>query len=401
MLKNLFQDVLENYIAQGSRVSNISPIYQTLTREIPFAIKSVTPFRKDLTVKGSMGQGNKTDYPWVSILNRNITSSTMYGLYIVYLFKKDMSGFYLTLAQGITYFENTFKRKKYETCKKVAEYFQDRINDQYFSKEPINLVDTKKGSLGYGYEISTIISKYYEYDKFTDKQLIEDYKRMLSIYDEIYKNMNTDNYNDIIDRIITFSKPKADHLVLADNAVEVIKIALEPVDGQPYDFSKQLKQVQPYVDKSTKYKEITNPLIRKIDYIKKAKRDAETGYLGEKLVIEYEKQRLINMGLSEYADKIKWQSLKSDGFGYDIISYDLIGLEIKPIYIEVKTTTNKVDCEFPVSKGEVDKSKELGKFFCIYRIYDVLKEPKFYRVFGQIEDHFYLDPITYLAKYKG
>ena len=354
MLKNLFQDVLENYIAQGSRVSNISPIYQTLTREIPFAIKSVTPFRKDLTVKGSMGQGNKTDYPWVSILNRNITSSTMYGLYIVYLFKKDMSGLYLTLAQGITYFENTFKRKKYEACKKVAEYFQDRINDQYFSKEPINLVDAKKGSLGYGYEISTIISKYYEYDKFTDKQLIEDYKRMLSIYDEIYKNMNTDNYNDIIDRIITFSKPKADHLVLADNAVEVIKIALEPVDGQPYDFSKQLKQVQPYVDKSTKYKEITNPLIRKIDYIKKAKRDAETGYLGEKLVIEYEKQRLINMGLSEYADKIKWQSLKSDGFGYDIISYDLIGLEIKPIYIEVKTTTNKVDCEFPVSKGEVD-----------------------------------------------
>ncbi len=401
MLKNLFKDVLENYIAQGSRVSNMSPLYQTLTREIPFAIKSITPFRKDLTVKGSMGQGNKTDYPWVSILNRNITSSTMYGLYIVYLFKKDMSGFYLTLAQGITYFENTFKRKKYETCKKVAEYFQDRINDQYFSKEPINLVDTKKGSLGYGYEISTIISKYYEYDKFTDEQLIEDYKRLLAIYDEIYKNMNTDNYNDIIDRIITFSKPKADHLVLADNAVEVIKIALEPVDGQPYDFSKQLKQVQPYVDKSTKYKEITNPLIRKIDYIKKAKRDAETGYLGEKLVIEYEKQRLTNMGLSDYADKIKWQSLKSDGFGYDIISYDLIGLEIKPIYIEVKTTTNKVDCEFPVSKGEVDKSKELGKFFCIYRIYDVLKEPKFYRVFGQIEDHFYLDPITYLAKYKG
>lgn len=171
--------------------------------------------------------------------------------------------------------------------------------------------------------------------------------------------------------------------------------------NQPYDFSKQLKEVQPYVDKSTKYKEITNPLIRKTDYIKKAKRDAETGYLGEKLVIEYEKQRLINMGLSDYADKVKWQSLKSDGFGYDVLSYDLIGLEVKPIYIEVKTTTNKVDCEFPVSKGEVDKSKELGKQFCLYRIYDVVKEPKFYRVFGKIEDHFLLDPITYLVKYKG
>ena len=401
MLKNLFQSVLDNYITPDNRVSNMSPLYSTLIHEIPLSIKSITPFRKELTVKGSMGQGNKTDYPWVSILNRNITSSTKYGLYIVYLFKKDMSGFYLTLDQGITYFEDTYKRKKYEACKKVVEYFQDRIDDTYFSKEPINLVGTRKGTLGYGYEATTIISKYYESGKFTDDELIEDYKRMLAIYDEIYKNMNTDNYNDVIDRIITFTKSKNDHLVLADDAVEVIKVALEPVDGQPYDFSKQLKEVQPYVDKSTKYKEITNPLIRKTDYIKKAKRDAETGYLGEKLVIEYEKQRLINMGLSEYADKVKWQSLKSDGFGYDVLSYDLIGLEIKPIYIEVKTTTNKVDCEFPVSKGEVDKSKELGKQFCLYRIYDVVKEPKFYRVFGKIEDHFLLDPITYLAKYKG
>lgn len=107
------------------------------------------------------------------------------------------------------------------------------------------------------------------------------------------------------------------------------------------------------------------------------------------------------MNLSEYADKVKWQSLKSDGFGYDILSYDLFGTEIKQIFIEVKTTTNKVDCEFPVSVGEVMKSKQLKKQYCLYRIYDVLKEPKFYRVYGSIEEHFLLDPITYLAKYKG
>lgn len=127
---------------------------------------------------------------------------------------------------------------------------------------------------------------------------------MLSIYDEIYKNMNTDNYNDIIDRIITYTKTNKEHLISADDASEIIKIALELIDGQPYDFSKQLKEVTPYADKSTKYKEITNPLIRKTDYIKKAKRDAETGYLGEKLVIEYEKQRLINMGLMNMPIKL-------------------------------------------------------------------------------------------------
>ena len=63
--------------------------------------------RKDFYIKGSMGQGNKTLYPWVAIMNRNVTTTTQKGLYIVYLFKKDMSGFYITLAQGITNFENS------------------------------------------------------------------------------------------------------------------------------------------------------------------------------------------------------------------------------------------------------------------------------------------------------
>ena len=138
------------------------------------------------------------------------------------------------------------------------------------------------------------------------------------------------------------------------------------------------------------------------DFIKKAKSDAEIGNLGELLVLEYERQRLSNNAfLSKYADKVVRVSVKSDGYGYDIVSYDLFGLEVKKIFIEVKTTKNRVDIEFPVSKGEVDKSKELKKQYFVYRVYDVLKDPKFYRVAGAIEEHFTLDPITYLAKYKG
>lgn len=402
MIKDSFQFILDNYITGDKKVSNTSDLYDVLIHKIPIEVRSIFPFRKNLSFKGSMGQGNKTDYPWVSILNRNITVSTKYGLYIVYLFKKDMSGFYLALSQGITYFNDTFGKKKYEAARKVVKYFQERIEDSYFSKQLISLFDTRKGTLGYGYEQATILSKYYESNKFTENELIEDYKRMLAIYDEIYQNMDTDSYNEIIDRIINFTKTKKEHLVLAEDAIEDIREALTPIDGQPYDFSKQLKEVQPYIDKSTKYKEITNPLIKKTDYIKKAKMDAEIGYLGEMFVLEYERQRLANNPLlSEYSDKIEHVSVKSDGYGYDIESFDLFGLEVKKIFIEVKTTKNKVDIEFPVSKGEVDKSKELKKQYFIYRIYDVLKEPKFYRVAGSINDHFELDPTTFLAKYRG
>ena len=402
MLKELFQFVLDNYITEEKKVSSASALYRVLVDEIRIEIRSIFPFRKDLIVKGSMGQGNKTDYPWVSTLNTNITSTTKTGLYIVYLFKKDMSGFYLTLDQGITYFTDAYGKKKYESARKVVKYFQDHINDDYFSKELIKLGGTSKGTLGYGYEQTTILSKYYESNNFSEDELINDYKRMMQIYDEIYKNMDTDSYDEIIDRIINSTKTEKEHLDLVEDAINDIRKALTPIDGLPYDFSKQLKQVQPYVDKSTKYKEITNPIISKTDYIKKAKSDAEIGNLGELLVLEYERQRLSNNAfLSKYADKVVRVSVKSDGYGYDIVSYDLFGLEVKKIFIEVKTTKNRVDIEFPVSKGEVDKSKELKKQYFVYRVYDVLKDPKFYRVAAAIEEHFTLDPITYLAKYKG
>ena len=402
MLKESFQFVLNNYITEEKKVSSASELYSVLVAELPNAIRSIFPFRKDLIVKGSMGQGNKTDYPWVSILNKNITSTTTTGLYIVYLFKKDMSGFYLTLDQGFTYFKNAYGKKRYDSARKVVKYFQDHINDDYFSKELIKLGGTSKGTLGYGYEQTTILSKYYESNNFSEDELINDYKRMMQIYDEIYKNMDTDSYDEIIDRIINSTKTEKEHLDLVEDAINDIRKALTPIDGLPYDFSKQLKQVQPYVDKSTKYKEITNPIISKTDYIKKAKSDAEIGNLGELLVLEYERQRLSNNAfLSKYADKVVRVSVKSDGYGYDIVSYDLFGLEVKKIFIEVKTTKNRVDIEFPVSKGEVDKSKELKKQYFVYRVYDVLKDPKFYRVAGAIEEHFTLDPITYLAKYKG
>ena len=402
MLKELFQFVLDNYITEEKKVSCASALYRVRVDEIRIEIRSIFPFRKDLIVKGSMGQGNKTDYPWVSTLNKNITSTTKTGLYIVYLFKKDMSGFYLTLDQGITYFTDAYGKKKYESARKVVKYFQDHINDDYFSKELIKLGGTSKGTLGYGYEQTTILSKYYESNNFSEDELINDYKRMMQIYDEIYKNMDTDSYDEIIDRIINSTKTEKEHLDLVEDAINDIRKALTPIDGLPYDFSKQLKQVQPYVDKSTKYKEITNPIISKTDYIKKAKSDAEIGNLGELLVLEYERQRLSNNAfLSKYADKVVRVSVKSDGYGYDIVSYDLFGLEVKKIFIEVKTTKNRVDIEFPVSKGEVDKSKELKKQYFVYRVYDVLKDPKFYRVAGAIEEHFTLDPITYLAKYKG
>ena len=68
----------------------------------------------------------------------------------------------------------------------------------------------------------------------------------------------------------------------------------------------------------------------------------------------------------------------------------------------MKTTTNKLDVDFPVSKNEVLTSNEKKGRYCIFRIFDAKSvTPSFYKVFGKIEDNFELDPVTYMARYVG
>ena len=141
---------------------------------------------------------------------------------------------------------------------------------------------------------------------------------------------------------------------------------------------------------------------KKTDWLKKAKTDAEIGLLGEMLALSYERERLIKEGYSDLADKIQHVSMKMDSYGYDIVSYQRFGLKYEKVYLEVKTTTNKLDVDFQVSINEVSKSNEKKDHYCVFRIYDVKSaKPSFYKVFGKIEDHFELNPITFMATYVG
>lgn len=399
MLKYLFNFVLNNYINGYKNAERTDPNFDVITHQIPATISTLLFSRNDLLIAGSCGIGQKTDYPWIAIFNKNITSSAKRGIYIVYLYKKDMSGFYLSLNQGITYFTNTFKRKKYDNARKVADYFKNEIGDNYFDKNDIDL-GASSGSLGYGYQETNIISKYYAKDSFSDNELEQDLKRMLAIYDELVGVLGENNYdyNGAINKIIfNYYNSFEDAISSIDNIKKAIS---SPTD---VNIVRTLRYVQPKEKRTKKYSKIRSNLsLKKTDYINKAKIDAEVGLLGEMLALAYERERLIKEGFNEYADKIKHVASMSDAFGFDIISYQLIGTKMEEIYIEVKTTTNKLDVEFPVSKNEILTSNEKKNRYCLFRIYDAKSAtPSFYKVFGKIEDNFELDPVSYLARYKG
>ena len=396
-MKKSFDYVLNNYKVLDN-VDSSQETYKAIVNEIPEFLRNFLNDDK-YYIKGSVGKGRMCVYPFVAIMDKNITMTTQKGLYIVYLFKCDMSGFYLSLNQGITNFNNLYKKDKYKNALKVADYFRKEIDDNYFSKDPIDLGKSDKSNLGKGYECTNIISKYYSKNNFDDNLLKKDLEKLITIYQNIIDHMNTTSYNEIIEDVLALELPS---LIDGTEASQLIKKFVDPNDSIPYGYYKSIKEVKPTIERTFKFKRLTNPHMKKIDYIQKNYRDQITGVLGEGLVIEYEKERLINLGREDLADKIKWVSQFDDSRGYDIESFN-IDKNGKPqkLRIEVKTSTLSVDTEFFVSANELSQSIKYKDSYCVYRIYNSkVEHPYFYKAFGAIEDNFILDPISYRAIYK-
>ena len=64
-------------------------------RRKPYSTRRLSP-RGSLSVKGT------AKVPSLAFLDARETDSTQHGVYPVYLFRQDGSGFYLVLAQGVT-----------------------------------------------------------------------------------------------------------------------------------------------------------------------------------------------------------------------------------------------------------------------------------------------------------
>jgi hypothetical protein len=396
-MQELFQYILDHYNNGEKKVDSNSEIYKVLVKDIPKLLRNFLK-RRDFLVQGSMGKGNKTNYPWISILNSDITSSTQEGLYVVYLFRSDMQGFYLTLNQGITNFERKFGKDKYKYLEKVTEYFKEEFQDiSRFSISDIDL-NAYSGSRGYGYERSTILSIYYKSKQFTADELYKDLSDMIEAYDFIYQHMQVSSYDDVINSVIS-----NDNIYLpAYKAISVIEHKLEESTGYPRNNKKRLIEVKANAEKSSKFKRLVEGSNTKIDYLKKAQQDAYTGLEGEKLVMNFEQERLIGLGLFEYAKKVQWISQQNDVAGYDIKSFDIDHKgNIVEIYIEVKSSISKVDVDFFVSKNEVETSHIYKEKYRVFRIYNILAiEPKYYIASGEIENNFNLEPVTFRASYK-
>lgn len=122
----------------------------------------------------------------------------------------------------------------------------------------------------------------------------------------------------------------------------------------------------------------------KINYLAREQGNTALGILGEELVINYERWRLVNLGKESLADRIEWVSKFDDGAGFDILSRNENGSDR---YIEVKTT--KLSKETPIffTKNEYEFSLKFSDRFHLYRLFNFNEQPRMFNLKGSF-DHF-------------
>ena len=191
MLKKYITTITENYLTQKDKIYKENSLANYIRNE-PKKILTNDFFKSNqYIIKGSAGQGNWATIPWLAIFDKEITKKEEKGFYIVYLFKSDMTGCYLSLNQGWTYYKNNFGNRAKKEIQLVASKWQNSlapyINNSVFKDKKIDLnVDNE---LAKGYELGNICAKYYDIKFLDEKELETDLLNLLDIYRELKRKL--------------------------------------------------------------------------------------------------------------------------------------------------------------------------------------------------------------------
>jgi 5-methylcytosine-specific restriction enzyme A len=186
------KEILNSYVDLKSNPFRPSTYDEAklVTNKLPESILEKLNFDiGDYKVEGSVGRGVWTDTPWVSIFKKSITESAQKGFYIVYLFRGDMSGVYLSLSQGTTYIEKRYKgQKPREKMLEVASKIRESLNydNSLFPADDIELVANTSNAKNY--MAAHICGKYYPLNNLPeDEELVRDLEVMVGLYVQLEK----------------------------------------------------------------------------------------------------------------------------------------------------------------------------------------------------------------------
>ncbi|RWZ59873.1 DUF3578 domain-containing protein [Halobacillus fulvus] len=200
-----FISVLENYQKYYRAREANKDVEKLITMAIPREISRKLSLSNDqYTTNGSVGMGNTTITPWISIFDKDITESAQQGFYIVFLFRGDMSGFYLSINQGTTYIGKKFKgRKPKNKMRSVATFLRENL-DLPLSDFPLETIDLVSHTTNAkNYEAANICAKFYDLERgFSEEMIIDDISKALTGLADIKKFIGNRSLNKVLNDII-------------------------------------------------------------------------------------------------------------------------------------------------------------------------------------------------------
>lgn len=182
-ISTLFSDVLSDFPTAVAESLTNHPMGQLLRHTLPTEIGQQVE-DSYYRVKGSPGQGGWAETPWVAIFDPLVTESAQKGHYLVYLFRGDGTGVYLSLNQGTTEVYDQYHSDYIRVLEMRARAFarhlpQDLIEG--LQQGPIALVGD--GTLTRGYVAGSIVARFYPAEELpNDNELVDDLRQLLHLY---------------------------------------------------------------------------------------------------------------------------------------------------------------------------------------------------------------------------
>ncbi|KAA9349736.1 MrcB family domain-containing protein [Larkinella humicola] len=191
ILNEAFEIVLSEYPQAVRQPFNRHPLAKFVRTKIVELITTGVDLNSRYLVRGSTGQGAWARCPWVAIFDRLITESAQKGFYIVYLFKEDYSGLYLSLNQGVTTIRLEYKSDTKKALRIKANDYLARLGEKAsgLNHGPIDLSTTSSSTLGADYEAGSICSVYYPINEIPSTDILfKVLSRFLSLYSYLVEN---------------------------------------------------------------------------------------------------------------------------------------------------------------------------------------------------------------------
>ena len=136
-------------------------------------------------------------------------------------------------------------------------------------------------------------------------------------------------------------------------------------------------------------------LVCKFDPVARDFRNRSLGKAGEALIVDFERRRLEALERRDLASKVRWVAQEDgEGAGYDVHSYDRHGNDR---LIEVKTTQGARSTPFFITRNELSLAQERPEHFRLYRLYEVAKAPRMFKLSPPLEKAVTLEAETWRA----